>query len=109
MSIVDTIKQQRTAYLDSPELHPYWKHGWHAAVDHVARIVEQEYTTVQVNGTEYAVPTAVAEDIARLEAALINRTPIKSADPRYVPGVSEHDDDMTDAEWVEAMGLHIED
>lgn len=28
----------------------------------------------------------------------------KNEDPRYVPGVSEHDDDMTDAEWNEAMG-----
>lgn len=28
----------------------------------------------------------------------------KITDPRYVPGVSEHDDDMTDAEWREVMG-----
>lgn len=28
----------------------------------------------------------------------------KLADSRYVPGVSEHDDDMTDAEWASAMG-----
>lgn len=32
------------------------------------------------------------------------RTPRKSGDPRYVPDVSEHDDDMTDAEWFWAMG-----
>lgn len=30
--------------------------------------------------------------------------PRKEDDPRYVPGVSEHDDDMTDEEWYEAMG-----
>lgn len=28
----------------------------------------------------------------------------KLGDPRYVPGVSQHDDDMTDAQWGEAMG-----
>jgi hypothetical protein len=28
----------------------------------------------------------------------------KEADPRYVPGASESDDDMTDAEWAEAYG-----
>lgn len=28
----------------------------------------------------------------------------KKNDPRYVPGVSEHDDDMTDEEWFWAMG-----
>jgi len=29
---------------------------------------------------------------------------IKESDPRYVAGQSDHDDDMTDAEWVEAYG-----
>lgn len=33
-----------------------------------------------------------------------DENPIKEADPRYVPGISENDDDMTNAEWVEAMG-----
>src|SRR5690606_32679299 len=28
----------------------------------------------------------------------------KKNDPRYVPGVSGHDDDMTDEEWFWAMG-----
>lgn len=28
----------------------------------------------------------------------------KKNDPRYVPGASEHDDDMTDEEWLWAMG-----
>lgn len=28
----------------------------------------------------------------------------KEADPRYVSGVSDVDDDMTDQEWFEAMG-----
>ena len=31
------------------------------------------------------------------------RGAIKNADPRYVPGVSEVDDDMTDEEWREAL------
>lgn len=31
-------------------------------------------------------------------------TPLKNADPRYVPGVSELDDDMSDEEWVDANG-----
>lgn len=30
--------------------------------------------------------------------------PSKESDPRYVPGVSEWDDDSTDQEWFEAMG-----
>lgn len=29
---------------------------------------------------------------------------IKESDPRYIAGVSEVDDDMSDEEWVEAMG-----
>lgn len=29
---------------------------------------------------------------------------IKLSDPRYTPGVSENDDDMTDEEWVATMG-----
>ncbi len=29
---------------------------------------------------------------------------IKEQDERYLPGVSEVDDDMTDAEWIEAYG-----
>ncbi|USH44457.1 hypothetical protein SEA_CASSITA_126 [Microbacterium phage Cassita] len=33
----------------------------------------------------------------------------KNHDPRYIPGVSEMDDDMTDAEWVEAYGEYVED
>lgn len=28
----------------------------------------------------------------------------KTTDPRYVPGVSAHDDDMTDEEWLHTMG-----
>jgi len=28
----------------------------------------------------------------------------KRCDPRYTPGISQHDDDMTDAEWFQAMG-----
>lgn len=31
-------------------------------------------------------------------------TPSKTDDPRYVPGISEFDDDATDEEWFEAMG-----
>lgn len=31
-------------------------------------------------------------------------TPSKLADPRYVPGLSGNDDEMTDAEWYAAMG-----
>jgi len=34
----------------------------------------------------------------------MTRTYGKLADPRYVPGVSEHDDEMTDAQWRESMG-----
>ena len=33
-----------------------------------------------------------------------NPTPIKSADPRYLEGVSEIDDDMTDPEWLATYG-----
>lgn len=32
----------------------------------------------------------------------------KLADPRYIPGVSEYDDDMTDDQWFEAMGEPVE-
>lgn len=31
-------------------------------------------------------------------------TPIKNADPRYIPGVSDFDDDMSDEEWVDVNG-----
>ena len=31
-------------------------------------------------------------------------TPIKNADPRYIPGVSESDDDMSDKEWLDVNG-----
>ena len=30
----------------------------------------------------------------------------KANDPRYLPGVSEHDDDMTDSEWFESYGTY---
>lgn len=34
-------------------------------------------------------------------AATITR---KTDDPRYIPGISEFDDDSTDQEWFDAMG-----
>jgi len=40
----------------------------------------------------------------RPRATPLPPAPSKTSDPRYIPGVSEHDDDMTDEEWFEAMG-----
>lgn len=34
--------------------------------------------------------------------------PRKTTDPRYVRGASQHDDDMTDAEWATAYGTNLE-
>ena len=31
-------------------------------------------------------------------------TPSKDKDPRYTPGISQHDDDMSDQEWIDAYG-----
>jgi hypothetical protein len=72
-SIVETINQQRDAFLDSPALSEDWKHGWHAAVGHVAYTVEQEHTNVQIGGVEFSIPQAVAIHIAKIEAALFTQ------------------------------------
>lgn len=62
--------------------------------------------------------TQAFQEVERLRQEIIQtgHTPVESdarpyearhgklSDPRYTPGVSEHDDDMTDAEWMSAMG-----